>query len=240
MLQQGAEAPTGSEGWLRREAGTRPSVADFKSLRLPGLLASRWIVLTVVMLAIGLAFAVWHVTIIGDGRPDFTAYEASVDRLELEGVATFVVYLIGAAAFLFWFHRAYANLERLAARGTRHSKRWAVIGWFVPIVNLFHPKQIANDAWRGSDPDVGDGTTWSNHGPLPAFLDLWWAFWVLSTVGWSLYFRMPVDTLAQEKSAHVVMAGVSVLDIVCGALAIVFIRRLTRRQEARAAALRAA
>jgi hypothetical protein len=212
VLQQGAEAPTGSEGWLRREAGTRPSVADFKSLRLPGLLASRWIAFTVVMLAIGLAFALWHVTLIGAGLPDFTAYEASVDRLELEGVANFAVYVIGAAVFLFWFHRAYANLERLAPGGMRHSKKWAVISWFVPIVNLFHPKQIANDAWRGSDPDIGDGTSWAGHGPLPA----------------------------QEKSAHVVLAVVSVLYIVCGALAIVFIRRLTRRQEARAAALRAA
>ena len=240
MLQQGAEAPTGSEGWLRREAGTRPSVADFKSLRLAGLLASRWIAFNVVVLAVGLVFAVWHVSIIGGGRPDFTAYEASVDRLELAAVANLVVYLVGAAVFLFWFHRAYANLERLEAGGMRHSKKWAVISWFVPIVNLWHPKQIANDAWRGSEPDVGEGTTWANHGPLPAFLDLWWAFWVLSTFGWSLYFRMPVDTLAQEKSAHVVVAVVSVIDIVCGALAIVFIRRLTRRQEARAAALRAA
>ena len=33
---------------------------------------------------------------------------------------------------------------------------WAIGPWFVPILNLFRPWQIAVETWEGSDPDMRD------------------------------------------------------------------------------------
>ena len=48
-------------------------------------------------------------------------------------------------------------LEPAEARGRhlRYGTGWAIGAWFIPIFNLFRPKQIANDIDRASAPDAG-------------------------------------------------------------------------------------
>ncbi|NUW35544.1 DUF4328 domain-containing protein [Nonomuraea sp. SMC257] len=45
--------------------------------------------------------------------------------------------------WLIWFARVRAVAERLAPGQLRYRESMAVIGWFVPVGNLFLPKQIA-------------------------------------------------------------------------------------------------
>jgi hypothetical protein len=118
-------------------------------------------------------------------------YEASLDRVAIVSAATLMVYLIGTVIFLFWFHRAYANLPSLGATAIRHGTGWAVGGWFVPFLNFVRPKQIADQTWKGSYPDQLDGPPDVDGGSVPAFVDLWWFFWVVGTIGSWVYARMP-------------------------------------------------
>jgi hypothetical protein len=127
----------------------RRAIDDFKPLRIRSLLATRWLSFNVMILLVSLALAVWHLTLLRDDGSNFNAVAASSDRIALAALILIIVYLIGAVIFLFWFHRAYANLDALGAR-RRHGKGWSIGGWFVPILNLFRPKQIVNDIWRGS------------------------------------------------------------------------------------------
>jgi hypothetical protein len=210
------------------DAVQRRAIDEFKPLRIRALLASRWLSFNVMVLAVSLAFAVWHLTLLRDDGSNFTAYAASYDRVAIATLVAVVVYLIGAVIFLFWFRRAYANLDSLGAR-MRHGPGWAVGSWFVPILNLFRPKQIANDIWRGSDPDDAR---------IPMFVHLWWVFWLSSTVGGNAYGRMAEDTIEQERSATIVLVVTNVAEILAGVLAILLVRRITRREEARAALLR--
>ncbi|MDQ3720152.1 MAG: DUF4328 domain-containing protein [Actinomycetota bacterium] len=91
------------------------------------------------------------------------AHQAVVGGIQaIVGLALIVV-------FLMWFFRAYRNLPRLGVRTLRHKPGWAVGGWLVPILNLWRPKEIANDIWRGSDPHLPAqaGRAWQNRSPGP-------------------------------------------------------------------------
>jgi hypothetical protein len=108
----------------------------------------------------------------------------------------------------------------------------------VPILNFFRPKQIADHAWLGSDPDQLEHAPDVDRGRVPGFLHLWWLFWVVGTIGENVYVRMPENSLGQARSATAVLVGAETAQLLAGILAILFIRRLTRRQEDRAERLR--
>ena len=216
-------------------ADPQRTVDGFKPIRVPGLLAARWLSFNVVVLAISLAFAVWHLTLLKEPGTDFVALDASDGRLNVALIAGLVVYLLGAVIFVFWFHRAYGNLRHIRGRMSRGAG-WAIGAWFVPILNLFRPWQIAVETWEGSDPDMRDWDTRAER--VPAFIHVWWICWVLGTIGDRVYSNTSVATIAAERSATILLIVTLALELVSGVLAIRLVRRLTRRQEERAQRLR--
>ena len=112
-----------------------------------------------------------------------TELVASLERQGVIGIAQALLLLATAVAFIVWFHRAYKNLSALGADKLRYGTGWAIGAWFVPILNLFRPKQIANDIWRASDPEQppnqADG--WRAR-PLPPLYTAWWTVWVAGNI----------------------------------------------------------
>ncbi|HYT25071.1 MAG TPA: protein kinase, partial [Actinomycetota bacterium] len=98
-----------------------------------------------------------------------------------------LVFLVTAALFLVWFGRAYANLAVLGARGLRYRRWWATAGWLLPVYSLFRPKQVLNDVWRASDPELPAeaGTSWRGE-RVPALLGWWWLAFLASTLARSV------------------------------------------------------
>jgi len=160
---------------------------------------------------------------------------ANDDRQAAMGLLQLGVFVVAAVFFLRWFHRAYSNLEPLGARNLRFGKGWAVGAWFVPILNIWRPKQIANDLWRASDPDAPaeQGET-SHGGGVPALLAFWWAAFLLA--GWTLIAGSPfeAETLADLKRTTLSYLASDSLDAVAAVLAVVVVRWTSARQEARA------
>ena len=74
--------------------------------------------------------------------------EASDRRQQVVALAQFAVFIFAAIFFIRWLHRAYANIVPLAAQYPRYSTGTAIWSWFVPILNLWRPKQVINDVWR--------------------------------------------------------------------------------------------
>ena len=160
---------------------------------------------------------------------------ANDDRQAAMGLLQLGVFVVAAVFFLRWFHRAYSNLEPLGVRNLRFGKGWAVGAWFVPILNIWRPKQIANDLWRASDPDAPaeQGETWHGGG-VPALLAFWWAAFLLA--GWTLIAGSPfeAETLADLKRTTLSYLASDSLDAVAAVLAVVVVRWTSARQEARA------
>ncbi|MFF3319533.1 DUF4328 domain-containing protein [Streptomyces sp. NPDC003035] len=155
----------------------------------------------------------------------------SVD-LNLAYSIGFTLYVATGVVFIIWFHRLRKNAEIWAGDLQRRGPGWAIGGWFIPIGNLWIPRGIAVDIWRASrwEPYAADGRR------ELTLLNSWWAFWTAGTVVDWIATRLyaAADTVdAYVTAASWSLAGYA-LDITAAVLAILFVRRLTSMQHAKA------
>jgi serine/threonine protein kinase len=161
-------------------------------------------------------------------------------------------FLVTAGLWLAWFRRAYLNLPALGARRLRFRPWWAVGAWLVPVFSLFRPKQVLNDIWRASDPDLppDQADLWRRR-PVAELLGWWWLAFLASVLVRS------ITTEAVHAAADLMLLGLlperfdrfqpspgmqvlaDLLTVLCGLLALRVIRRTTARQHDRAARLAA-
>ncbi|MEV0195923.1 DUF4328 domain-containing protein [Nonomuraea sp. NPDC050691] len=211
-------------------AGVRP-------VRGPALAAVVTLAVYALVRVVGSGLSLWRVTIIERMLVD----SGSVRPLEVEVTNTLLlgaayvkvgVFALAAVAFLAWLHRVRGNAEVLAPGPHRRARPWVILGWFVPLVNLWFPKQVVEDVWNASKPGA----------PVPSLplarrsvlVWAWWnafviSFWVLDVVT-VLLWRSDLESLRE-------MARVDVVGSVCwagtGALAAYVVMKITRNQEAR-------
>ncbi|MFC7618004.1 DUF4328 domain-containing protein [Actinokineospora soli] len=57
-------------------------------------------------------------------------------------------------AFVVWLWRARVNAGRVCDAPQRLRVRWAVLGWVVPVVNLWWPQMVVGDVHRASRPST--------------------------------------------------------------------------------------
>ena len=193
----------------------------------------RWLLIAIVVVsAIAAISDAFEYELLGriDRGDNVTSGEVDFNdaRQAVIGITQFLLNTAVVVTFLMWFSRAYSNLPALGMAERRYGQGWSIGAWFVPILNLFRPKQIANDTWRAGEQVAH----------LPALLNWWWALWLVSSIADNISFRASLrgDT-AMELQATAAAALVSdVLTIPAGLLAIGAVRMITRRQEERAAA----
>jgi hypothetical protein len=135
------------------------------------------------------------------------------------GLAAFILTSI---VFLVFFHRAYSNLTTLGPNEKRWSAGWSVGSWFIPILCIFRPKQMANDIWRGSDGS-----------PVPAVFNWWWAFWLLGGLAVFGYDK-ELMTISQARTVAFVQAAGEVLLVAAALAAAAVVKLIARRQRLRA------
>jgi hypothetical protein len=148
------------------------------------------------------------------------------------GIVQLVALVVAAISFIRWFKRAYENVD-LFPRRRRYGTGWAIGGWFVPILSLWRPKQIANDIWRATNSDLTDDR-------VPLLLTLWWASFIISNWVAQLVARLTftADTIEDYREAAIVNALANSTDVASALLAIWVVRATTARQIARLEAAR--
>ncbi|MEU7131935.1 DUF4328 domain-containing protein [Streptomyces sp. NPDC046261] len=157
-----------------------------------------------------------------------------------------LVFIATAVLWVIWFRRMRLNAEAFAPGTHRFGSGWAVGSWFTPVVNLWFPKQMANDIYRASAPA----------GPQSApkgLLNAWWVLWLaasgFSFVGSAMYSvaerklesrHTSLDSVRDDIQALKTALSVSTLAlllyVVAALLALLVVRQLTRMQEQRALA----
>ena len=216
---------------------TPPIPADaFAPLRMRSLLATRWLWFAA---AIGVAAlgidAMW---LREQSNPDWNVDElVAVSKLmDTTAIVQLVTYTIGAVIFIAWFHRAYGNLRALGVPKPRHDRGWAIGSWFVPLVNLVMPKQLTNDVWRAGDPELRPGDPDWQARPVAAVVHWWWALWLVGGTVYRIAATLMTDADSIEKFRVAVMfdAVSQAIGIASAVVAIVVVKRVTSRQEARA------
>jgi eukaryotic-like serine/threonine-protein kinase len=213
-------------------AAARP----YAPLRMWSLLAIRWLWFA---LALGVvALGVDLMWLQEQASPDWTIDEllSITELVDLATIVQLVGYVIGAVIFIFWFHRAYSNLPALGVTKPRHGRGWAIGAWFIPIANLFIPKQLANDVWRAGDPELRPGDFGWQSRPVAAIVHWWWALFLVSGVLANRAGQLMENSanLGDLRSAVIADALAQAIGIASAVAAIVVVKRATARQETRA------
>ena len=134
--------------------------------------------------------------------------------------------LATAIAFAVWTWLAYSQVEA-SGYEQRFRRGWAAGSWFVPIFNLYRPKQIIDDI-------VDAGRATGDVTPVHRWTTAWWSAWILTIVGgWFIAVMAEsatkVDDAMGAATAYLVR---DVLLAVTAVLAIVSVHHITRQQRA--------
>ena len=110
-----------------------------------------------------------------DSFDDIARLVGAQQALAFVRVIDLLAFIAMGVVFIVWTHRVYRNLVRLGAPH-RHGTGWAIGSWVTPIVNLWWPKQVLVDMWRGSAPAGGPPDERSD------LLGAWWSVYIASSV----------------------------------------------------------
>jgi hypothetical protein len=213
------------------EAHAELQAPQYKPLVRRAWLAQRWIGVTGVLALALVGLDIAYLSALNNG--DATGLG---DLQALGYVIQLAVHVLGAGIFLAWFYRAYSNARVLGVPFLRHDRGWAVAAWFVPIIALFWPKRMANDAWRASDPDMPrNDPNWLSR-PVAPLVHWWWAAWLVTNFADNVWARLDATTVDEERMATIVAIVGDAAGFAAAVLCILFIRRLTAREEAKAVA----
>jgi Domain of unknown function (DUF4328) len=200
------------------------------------------------LLAAGVVFNVISIllttALIASGRAARVISEeediGALELLELGfGLLQLLVTVATVVLFCMWLYRAAQNLTALGnpRQAVEYSPGWAVGSFFVPFVNLVVPYRATKEVWAKSAPEVTTDNYVAPHEPsAPAYMKLWWAFWLVSifvnNAAGRMYLR--ADTPSQMQTAAWLDLCGEILDIPAAFLAIAVVRGIDRRQEERA------
>ena len=165
-------------------------------------------------------------------RLDFNALTSTDHFKSVIAVFELIALLAGGIAFIRWFHAAYRNVTLLAPVEVTYKPGWAIGAWFVPILGLWRPKQIADEIWHvGELQPPPDPPPADRLGKTTTVMAIWWALWIIGSIvgNVSTRFFFGTDTLAHIRHTDELHIAALLLDIVGAAFAIVVVRRITHR-----------
>lgn len=101
--------------------------------------------------------------------------------LNIQGILAlfqFTLIVLTIVFFLMWFRRAYANLARIGIDYLDHKESMAVWAFFIPIMNLYRPYQIAKETATEMN-SLMDKLSGGSVKKIPIWIiSLWWGmFW---------------------------------------------------------------
>jgi hypothetical protein len=125
-----------------------------------------------------------------------------------------IVGLVAGTVFLVWLYRARVNAEVISTWRQRFGRGWTVGAWFVPLANVVLVPMVVGDVFRDSG------------GRPDGLVGAWWTA-VLGAFALDVYGTITGVTTKAAAVAFTIEAGVT---LIAGALLIMIIREISRRQ----------
>ncbi|MFD8718639.1 DUF4328 domain-containing protein [Streptomyces sp. NPDC059629] len=160
----------------------------------------------------------------GDGR--HRALTSLENGYHLVSSAGGVVTAVCVIAFLVWLGRVRGNARIISGQAPRYNGFWVLLGWVIPIANLWIPRGIVADVYRDSAPERR----------LPRVVNVWWGLWLVGLLsGTGLVYSDSTDELIARAYDNVWPLVLSDLALVGAAVAgATAVRAVTRVQVERA------
>jgi hypothetical protein len=118
-----------------------------------------------------------------------------------------------------------------------------VIGFAIPIVNLFRPLQVVSEVWQASDPRAIETSVDWKSVPVPLLVPTWWGVLLASVclelLGAGLLTSAGV-TIERLAAARVIAAAADLTSVAAAVLAYLVVSGIGRAQEDKWAALSSA
>jgi hypothetical protein len=159
------------------------------------------------------------------------AEEDTMEVLEFVAVVTRLPLMLATAvAFCLWFYRAYKNLAFLRTPKLNYTPGWAAGAFFVPILQLFRPYQIAQETWQASDPDILTPFWW--RAGRSWIIRCWWTFWIIGNILANISTRLTwAATTAPQIQAALALDMLSdIPEILAAGFVIGMILKIQQRQ----------
>lgn len=95
----------------------------------------------------------------------------------------FIVSIPTIIIILFWFYRATKNINSFGAKYV-NSPGMAVVWWFIPIMHLWKPNEVAQQIWRASNPEIKltEGMEWRKV-TSSNIIKIWWVLGLICVFG---------------------------------------------------------
>jgi hypothetical protein len=171
------------------------------------------------------------------GAPD-AATRLAYDRMgSIVWTAQLLCLSVTAVAFVTWLHRVRVNVRAMGVRRLTYGREWTILGFLVPLLNLFRPYQVVREIWKASDPSTGDPMAWKKV-DAPRRIALWWGLFV----AYFVLEAIAATVMGISISARVIRLayGATMTADLCAALsasmAYFVVMRITEAQEAKRAA----
>uniref|UniRef100_UPI0015F116C7 DUF4328 domain-containing protein n=1 Tax=Streptomyces phytophilus TaxID=722715 RepID=UPI0015F116C7 len=163
-----------------------------------------------------------------------------LDRMENFTAGNFLLFAVCAVLWSIWFYRLRTNSEAFAPGQVRYSTGLAIGSWYIPVVQLWFPMQIANDMFRISSPFPHHARPPAGYGPRPVsygkgVLNFWWAAWVATMVLALVTAENWEVGMAIGSATRIVLFDLlfSFVLIVTSVLALLAVQQLTTLQDQR-------
>ncbi|MEU2022872.1 DUF4328 domain-containing protein [Streptomyces sp. NPDC016469] len=226
-----------------RAGGLMPTPSRLDELRSPvGLGKAVCVLLGAVAVAdvLSIAAGVHFRMLFADGMDggflavDDEAWTLADNMYGSAGMLQVLTFLAATVVFLVWLRRVRRNAEVFDPYAHAMRPGWAIGSWFVPVGNLWLPYRVASGIWTASAPI---GTPGGRAAASRGLLNAWWAALVAAQLlarGAGRYYGNAETGDEIVRGLDLVAVG-DALDVVAAVLAILFVRRLTAMQAARAA-----
>lgn len=131
-----------------------------------------------------------------------------------------------ASILVVWMYRFWGQLRDLKPNTEqRWNRGWTIGAWFIPIGNLWIPKQIIDDFWTTTDPAHPGGI----RPGVPPLLNWWWGTWLAGMILLQASGTMNPQQVSGWRTFYLASVLGTGLVAVSGALAAVLVGRLARR-----------
>jgi uncharacterized protein DUF4328 len=122
--------------------------------------------------------------------------------------------------YISWLWRAYGQ-----ASGPRTYRRgWVLVGWLIPVVNLWLPPRIVHDVWVSSGRFSIAGRQ-----SVALIVTAWW-FSVLGAIGLARAFPGTTATLAEARFSVQLGVAAAATQALAAALCMLIVFQITRLQ----------
>ena len=212
-----------------------PTQADDPVSQLRGYRSNRGLAIAIiVLLAIHASLSVvlslsWPNvgSLLGGAEPEGLGQAIVALAVGFAAILQGCIFIATAVCFLVWLYKAYANLPALGSESLIFSPKSAVIGWFIPFVNLVQGYKSVHTLYLESQPRPNTLETGFAIPKSARIVGFWWGAYLLRGI---------VSRIADRMSEHDFSGAVGwlvtseLLDIVAAVLCILIVYRIEKRQ----------